>query len=81
MQQAEEVRRGPSGRGSPRQQVVVMIQVSDDGRRWDDWLEFWSGPWRPGFDQPIPTPTDDTLRDEGQRAGTRYVRWGIRSTI
>lgn len=77
----QDLERTNQGLGDRRQRVVVMVRVSDDGKRWDDWVEFWSGRWRPSFDSPIPTPTEDTLRDEARRAGTRYADVVIRSTI
>lgn len=75
MQQAERLRKG-----SP-QTVKVIIQVSADDRTWEDWEETWSGPWRPVWEGGIPQPTKQDLRNAGESAGARYVRFVYRSVI
>lgn len=78
--QADSLRRNsrrPELRAKP-QEIRVIMQVSDDGERWEDWGEpFWSGPFRPD----APLPTKEELLDAARRAGARYAKSVIRSTI
>lgn len=75
MQQAERLRKG-----SP-QTVRVLIQVSHDNQRWEDWDEFWSGSWRATWEGGIPQPTKEDLIEAGRTAQARFVRYVFRSVI
>lgn len=81
MQQAEAVRRGPSGHGSQRQHVRVIIQVKADGGSWQDQAEFWSGPWRPQWEGGVPIPEKKDLVAIARANGARHARAVIRSAI
>jgi hypothetical protein len=77
MQQSENVRRGPNATA----RVRVIVQVSDDDRRWADWEEFWSGAWRPEWLGGIPRPSTEDVVASAQASGCRYARYVIRSAI
>lgn len=81
MQQAETVRRSPWARCDPRQRVQVWIQVSNDGRRWHDVEEFWSGYWRPATEGGVPQPSQEDLIAVARPTGFRYARAATRSAV
>lgn len=72
----EQFRRAMDG-APPGAPCEVVIQVSDDERRWADAEIFWSGPYRD--DMPIPLGPDVVAA--GVQSGARYARYVVRSTI
>jgi hypothetical protein len=64
-------------RQSKARHCRVLIQGSEDGQRWFDLEEFWSGEWGPD----VPTPTRNDVAAVAAASHVRYGRYVVRSII
>jgi hypothetical protein len=83
LHQAETLRRNAKRAGVDRRQgVEVVIQVRDhETDEWEDAATFFASYWRDRNEGGVPIPTKADVAEVARRAGARFGRGIVRSTI